>query len=605
MPRPRSAPQNTRQSRQVAVRKFLWDAGAHQVSVARSCTLYEHLLNTGELLRRWRQPEAVALAGALCQIYSNQFSSRPIATRVARDAIRDLVGMTAERLAWLFGAISWIHLAEHLDEMPDVPKTGMMVNLRPPDHHDKIAVSRNDLLYLLAMHMASEAEGSSGESGEPGLWLARISRIGSHIRRNGRDAPPVFAGCSETVLLDAEVGARDKYLAGMDALCRDINVADQYFASAHASCPWTAEPLIWRAFVALWRMDVAEADSLSREAAAVMHVWGTAWDKRLTFNEWLWLLSVLQRGIDGGTAAGTLAVPSTADPRDFVRSIGRSAQDVGGWSFVADSATDSPIGLLPPGLPAHGGASPATEESGARLDQFLHSFQSNHAAPLMPRYPGLSSRAWHDPGRFELTHSLKASFEQIRSEALAVAESGFHSESEAILRSGDWDVFFLFESGRKNEANCARCPITTRIIDQNRTMKTMAGLAYFSRLDPDTHIAAHRGPTNQRVRCHFALEVPEGDCGIRVGAEQRAWRPGECLVFDDSLEHEAWNRTASPRIVLIVDLWHPDLSPTEIAVLEGMHRYGFTAARELNQYWSANATAREIRADTRRQRILR
>ena len=31
------------------------------------------------------------------------------------------------------------------------------------------------------------------------------------------------------------------------------------------------------------------------------------------------------------------------------------------------------------------------------------------------------------------------------------------------------------------------------------------------------------------------------------------------IIFDDSFEHEVWNETDEPRIVLIVDLWHPQL----------------------------------------------
>lgn len=164
-----------------------------------------------------------------------------------------------------------------------------------------------------------------------------------------------------------------------------------------------------------------------------------------------------------------------------------------------------------------------------------------------------------------------------------------------ISRSGNWDVFLLYECGWKNEPNCGRCPVTTRLIEQHATVRTIAGLSYFSRMSPGTRIAPHRGPTNLRVRCHLALEAPAGDCGLRVGGEKRSWKTGECLVFDDSLEHEAWNCTELPRLVLIVDLWHPDLSPGEIAVIKGMHRFAYAAARELNGYWSGNAAARRAR----------
>ena len=106
-----------------------------------------------------------------------------------------------------------------------------------------------------------------------------------------------------------------------------------------------------------------------------------------------------------------------------------------------------------------------------------------------------------------------------------------------------------------------------------------------------THIESHRGPTNIRVRCHLGVKVPDGDCAIRVGEEVRRWREGKCLVFDDYFEHEAWNHTDEDRLVLIVDLWHPGLSATEVTLLAGLHNYGSAYAHRLSRYWSANATA--------------
>jgi aspartate beta-hydroxylase len=123
-------------------------------------------------------------------------------------------------------------------------------------------------------------------------------------------------------------------------------------------------------------------------------------------------------------------------------------------------------------------------------------------------------------------------------------------------------------------------------------MRTLAGLTYFSRLAPDTQIAAHCGPTNLRVRCHLGLDIPAGDCGLRAGGETRSWQTGKCLVFDDRFEHEAWNRTRESRTILVVDLWHPDLSREEITAIRGLHRYALAQARNLSGYWRANDVAR-------------
>jgi aspartate beta-hydroxylase len=155
-------------------------------------------------------------------------------------------------------------------------------------------------------------------------------------------------------------------------------------------------------------------------------------------------------------------------------------------------------------------------------------------------------------------------------------------------------VAFLYERGRRHDDVCAACPVTARTVERHRTIRSIAGLIYVSRMRPATHIAPHRGPTNLRLRCHLAIAVPDGDCAIRVGTQTEPWREGRCLVFDDFYDHEAWNHTAEDRIVLIVDLWHPGLSDAEVRLLEGLHAYTYRHARRLSRYWSSNeAAARE------------
>jgi aspartyl/asparaginyl beta-hydroxylase (cupin superfamily) len=61
---------------------------------------------------------------------------------------------------------------------------------------------------------------------------------------------------------------------------------------------------------------------------------------------------------------------------------------------------------------------------------------------------------------------------------------------------------------------------------------------------------------------HLPLIIPPG-CGFRVGAEVREWIPGKALVFDDTMEHEAWNDSDVPRAVMIFDIWNPSLSAAE------------------------------------------
>lgn len=225
-----------------------------------------------------------------------------------------------------------------------------------------------------------------------------------------------------------------------------------------------------------------------------------------------------------------------------------------------------------------------------RLNAYMKAFVLNHGSPRMNRYPGLSSQPFHDAARFPVTSALEAAFDAVRGEIEALAGRDYAPELEGhLMDRGAWDVFNFYERGRRNEGNCTRCPTIARIIDGYDTLRTSAGVHYASRLSPGAHIRTHRGPTNIRMRCHLGIQIPAGDCAIRVGDDTRHWQAGKCLVFDDSLEHEAWNHTDQPRIVLIVDVWHPELTPAEIAFLEGLHRYGTWQAESLGAYWAAKA----------------
>jgi aspartyl/asparaginyl beta-hydroxylase (cupin superfamily) len=74
---------------------------------------------------------------------------------------------------------------------------------------------------------------------------------------------------------------------------------------------------------------------------------------------------------------------------------------------------------------------------------------------------------------------------------------------------------------------------------------------------------------NARLICHVPLIVPEG-CGFRVGNETRRWEVGKALIFDDTIEHEAWNDSKEDRLLLIFDIWRPELSEVERKAVTAM-----------------------------------
>lgn len=161
--------------------------------------------------------------------------------------------------------------------------------------------------------------------------------------------------------------------------------------------------------------------------------------------------------------------------------------------------------------------------------------------------PPKDAIAFYPKEKFPFTAVLEANWRDVLGE-LEVLEQGKFVEWPVKIYDGQSEAFGLYAFGRKIEENCRLCPKTTELVEQIPRLTT----AGFSALNPKTHIRPHVGYTSSVLRCHLGLIIPDG-CGIRVGYETRHWEQGKCMVFDDTLEHEAWNRGDSIRIVLLLD----------------------------------------------------
>lgn len=201
--------------------------------------------------------------------------------------------------------------------------------------------------------------------------------------------------------------------------------------------------------------------------------------------------------------------------------------------------------------------------------------------PVLYHYPQLPAIEFFDRASFPWLEGLEAATDVIRDEFLAVleAEEGFtpyitypddvpHNQWAELNNSPRWSAFQLYQLGKRNEANAAKCPRTMQALAQvpQPEMPGRTPSAMFSLLKPKTRIPPHTGVTNVRLVTHLPLIVPEG-CGFRVGNQTRTWAPGNAWVFDDTIEHEAWNDSDKLRVVLIFDVWHPHLSPAERSLI--------------------------------------
>lgn len=200
--------------------------------------------------------------------------------------------------------------------------------------------------------------------------------------------------------------------------------------------------------------------------------------------------------------------------------------------------------------------------------------------PSMFYFPGLAQRAWWDAAEFAWAAPLEAATEAISAELEALIDSGSaftpYVQASAdrpppnnpLLDKPDWGAAWLLKDGKLVDGIADACPATIAALAlaPQPVIPLRAPLALFSRLKPGTHIAPHFGMLNTRLICHLPLIVPD-ECGLRVGGEARSWQRGKLTIFDDSFEHEAWNRGTSDRTVLLFEIWRPDIDATERAYL--------------------------------------
>ena len=176
---------------------------------------------------------------------------------------------------------------------------------------------------------------------------------------------------------------------------------------------------------------------------------------------------------------------------------------------------------------------------------------------------------WHHPYQYSWIKLLEENFEGIKKEAIQIFEENLmstHPENNMLADEGTWNTFFFYKNGLKYIDNHIRCPFTSSLIKKIPGVE-IAGRTYFSAMTPGIHIKPHCGPHNFKLRTHLGI-ITHKDAFIRVAHEIKSWIDGKCIVFDDSFEHEVWNKSKINRIVLIVDVWNPSLSPHEIKALE-------------------------------------
>jgi Aspartyl/Asparaginyl beta-hydroxylase len=209
----------------------------------------------------------------------------------------------------------------------------------------------------------------------------------------------------------------------------------------------------------------------------------------------------------------------------------------------------------------------------------LFSIPGLRSLPFWSQYgvDGASRIAYSDPTVLGIVNHLESNWYHIRNEyddQRATTPSDYDTQSEhATLHEGQWDWRSYMRNGEKLPDFAIRFPETTKVLNalnDHLFTGTPFGYSFLSTLHKHSRIKAHTSPMNLRLRIHLGLHVPKGDCGISVGGIQQPWLESKCLVLDDAFVHHVWNDTASDRVILLVDVWHPDIVSQERAEIVSM-----------------------------------
>lgn len=190
-------------------------------------------------------------------------------------------------------------------------------------------------------------------------------------------------------------------------------------------------------------------------------------------------------------------------------------------------------------------------------------------------FPGLPQMQFYEREAFAWVPEIESAASAIRAELDAVLaqthdfppyvedDPARPNKAHYLVANRDWGAFHLLR-GDPVEPNASMCPHTIAALKAapQPVIRGRSPMALFSLLKPGAHIFAHNGLINTRLICHLPLIVPDG-CRFRVGNDVRRWEEGKLLIFDDTIEHEAWNGSDKPRTILIFDIWNPYLDENE------------------------------------------
>ena len=399
---------------------------------------------------------------------------------------------------------------------------------------------------VLGMIQASKAAGAAGRTGESDQLLARVAQL----------APAHPAVLNELGLRMMQRG--------------DAARARELFQRATQADP--GHPILWSNFASslhALNRPTEELDAIERALAL----------------EPRHLPALLQKGAlqeqsgDPRNAARTyrnaLATvpPGATLPETVAAMIGHARQVIAQDDAALAGAIEERLAAI---RERHGGGQYRRVDR--CLDLLTGRRSRSNSQPTFMYFPEIPAVEFFERSDFPWLDAIEAASEDIRQELMTVLvadRAGLEpyiaypegvplNQWQELNKSRRWSAYFLWNQSVPQPAHLARCPRTVEALKgaPQCDVNARAPTAYFSILDAHTRIPPHTGVTNTRLIVHLPLIVPPG-CGFRVGSETREWVPGKAWVFDDTIEHEAWNESDTPRAILIFDIWNPFLTAAE------------------------------------------
>jgi aspartyl/asparaginyl beta-hydroxylase (cupin superfamily) len=554
--------------------EFLAELGTREISHS-GRSLYEHLCGVYSILRAWEQRDNVCKAGLFHSIYSIERFHHVTSSRSERRRLQAAIGEEAEDLVYLFAVLLRAAVFQAANCWPSLSSSGYAEIPCYSDPSILLRVSGSQIVDLILLQIANRLEQAPRPATGIGFWLSSTSEMVTDLRAFHGTLPAALANLG-TISLEEERRLHSLYLQGIALLqSGDPSAALTYLDSACRDCGFVGEPFLMQAVANRMLGNVQRARQAAVRGRELLKSWGVPWHKHLCMESWCKVADLIT------------ADKPIEDVTNLLREMS-AAHERAQAPFTEESGSES-----------NGSASlvPATQAGASRFFTYLKAVQTERSTRAINQaikwYPGLSRKAWYDSERFPVARALESSFTDIRVEALRLEANHYYEEAEEIGRTGNWQVCMFYEHGRRNGSVCDQCPTTVAILEGHDSVRRSAGLIYLSKLAPHTHIAAHQARSNIRLRCHLALRIPGGDCAIRVGHEVHRWEEGKCIVFDDTFEHEVWNRTNEERLVLLLDLWHPDLTRLERDALEAINLLSMYRASGMVGTWQRNDSQRE------------